>query len=78
MANTLTLRKMDSTFYTFFVSGKEFHVYHKDSWSCAMSTKTWHVYRAETIDTEDTIDYIDSFDSLEDIRKTSPDKFRAN
>ena len=78
MANNLNLRKMDATFYTFFVNGKEFHAYHKDSWSCAMSSKTWHVYRAETIDTEDTIDYIDSFNTLDDIRKAEPATFRTN
>lgn len=78
MANNLNLRKMDSTFYTFFVNGKEFHAYHRDSWDCALSPKTWHVYRAETIDTQDTIDYIDSFNTLDDIRKADPAMFRAN
>lgn len=78
MADNLNLRKMDSTFYTFFVNGKEFHAYHRDTWSCAFSKKAWHVYRAETIDTEDSIDYIDSFDSLEEIRKTAPGTFRTN
>ena len=78
MANNLNLRKMDSTFYTFFVLGKEFHAYHRDTWSCVFSSKTWHVYRAETNDAEDTIDYIDAFNTLDDIRKAAPETFRTN